>query len=1117
MSETPSTAIGRPARLRFGAGALATEKLLLEEISSHLERLGPEVLERPIRLVVPSGSLRAHLLARLVEARGRAVAGLQCTTLFGLAMAIVERCDGPPNLHDELSLLFARRYAQDEPTLQRALAHLRDGFHAVDGTVRDLREAGLDPAHVEAFEEALAVDGKESDASPAEIERAQALVRVTGRTLTALGRLDVLSTSGLLQRATELVRDLSDEVLPTSWLAVYGFSDAIGVATDLLMALLQRHGGVVFVDRPPDPAAPEQPDAGNVFSARFTERISDVARADEAVARSDPARLSIFQAVGGEAEAREVAARIRELIDRSVRPERIAIVARHLDAHRTALRTHLRRLAVPFSSVGAPGPPGPDGRKAQALLHLLERRGAAPVERWLDARAEPFPQINDFDLHLALSAVGAGRLEEIPGRPLEDVAYKGRYALPVRRGFAGADEEVYAHRRQVPLSALKSATDAAQRLCDHFAVWRKEVGLGRHAARLRELLRRDLAWSPSSDLGRQVAAILDELSRGVRLELEVTFDEFVDLIRSPLERVCETRFGGRGAGIRILDVIEARGLTFEHLFVIGLNRGVFPRVVNEDPLLPDALRAVLSRRGFGVLQDLPQKLAGYDEERYLFSQLLSAAAEVTLSWQDVDEDNHQQTASPLVERLRWAPLERLSAWREPPTARHLYSAATAQIERPGWRHRPVHEAAVLAGIHGDRAHFGKIMAVACESTGAGDAPPRLPRGLHTARLRVLDEIDPERGRVRGERTRARLGPYYGFIGPIAAEGDPRGRDRLFVTTLEAVSACSWRAFLERILRLQPIPDPLEALPAVEPLFIGNLVHRVLERIVKGQLRTPAETLDQARERTSRVLWPDEGELARMLDEEATTLVLKEGFAFPGFARLMAEVVGPYLTTAREVEWHETLALSSSATELFGSVEVAGPSGEPREIWLKADRVDGGAELTLTDYKTGRPISDKKTEATRRKRFLDSVRAGQNLQAVAYALAGGEPADVGRYIYLRPEIGIELQHRTAEVAAGDEDFAEAFRTAVRAGLAAWDQGTFLPRLIEPAGDREFRFCASCRVAEACLRGDSGSRGRLREWIDSRAASPTVDPHERALLGVWRLREERTEDEPKRFSR
>ncbi len=1112
---TTSTPLGRPARLRFGAGARATEDLLLTELAEQLERLGPGILERPIRLIVPSASLRIHLLARMVQSRGQALAGVHCTTLFGLAMGLVERFDGPPNLHDELGILFARRYAQDAPALKRALAHLKDGFRAVDTSVRDLREAGVEAAHVDALEEALATDGRQSGASAAEVDRARALVRIAGRTSSALDELGILTTPSLLRRATEIVAD-SGSALPTGWLAVYGFSDAIGVATDLVNALLDRYGGTIFIDRSPDPADPAQPDAGNVFARRFTERVSDVARPEGAEAAGPPARLELFRAVGGEAEAREVAARTRALIDGGQKPEGIAIVARRLEAHRTALRTHLRRLGIPFSTVGAPGPPGPAGRQVRALLHLLERRGAAPVERWLEARAEPFPRIHDSDLHLALAALGAGRVEEISARPMRGAARDGRVALPVRRGFSSGGGDVYAHRRKVPLASLEAAAAAAEKLCRRFDEWREVVGLGRHATLFRRLLHEDLGWGPAGELGRKLGAILDELARGVSAELEVNFEEFSDLLRAPLERVGETRFGGDGAGVRVLDVIEARGLTFDHLFLLGCNRGVFPRVVNEDPLLPDSLRSVLSRQGFGVLQDLPQKLGGYDEERYLFSQLLSAAPAVTLSWQDVDDDNHQLTASPLVERLRWAPADGASGWRQPPTARHLYSVATAESDEPGWRHRPPHEAAVLAGIFGNRAHFGRILSVALDPTLAGRGAPRAPRGLHTARLRILDEIDPERGKARGERTRARLGPYYGFVGP-AVEGDPRLRERLFITTLESVSACAWRAFLERLLRLQPIPDPLEALPAVEPLFIGGLVHSVLERIVSDQLADPATSLDQARQRTSRILWPPPPELARLLDEEASALVLREGFAFPGFARLMAEVVGPYLETAREVEWHDTLGIPATAAELGASVEIEDSAGRRREISFKADRVDGGAGLTLTDYKTGRPISDKKKEETRRKKFLDNVRSGQHLQAVAYALAGGQPEDSGRYVFLRPDLGVESECRVARVEGGDQEFAAAFRTAVTAALSAWDRGTLFPRLIEPTGDEEFRFCESCRVAEACLRGDSGSRGRLRDWIDARAETAGAEPQERALLGVWDLRDPSTDDEPRGFSR
>ena len=43
----------------------------------------------------------------------------------------------------------------------------------------------------------------------------------------------------------------------------------------------------------------------------------------------------------------------------------------------------------------------------------------------------------------------------------------------------------------------------------------------------------------------------------------------------------------------MLGVMEARGRTFQNLYVLGMNRGVFPRSIVEDPLFSDSLRARL--------------------------------------------------------------------------------------------------------------------------------------------------------------------------------------------------------------------------------------------------------------------------------------------------------------------------------------------------------------------------------------------------------------------------------------------------------------------------------------------------------------------------------------------
>jgi hypothetical protein len=64
------------------------------------------------------------------------------------------------------------------------------------------------------------------------------------------------------------------------------------------------------------------------------------------------------------------------------------------------------------------------------------------------------------------------------------------------------------------------------------------------------------------------------------------------------------------------------------------------------------------------------------------------------------------------------------------------------------------------------------------------------------------------------------------------------------------------------------------------------------------------------------------------------------------------------------------------------------------------------------------------------------------------------------------------------------------------LAAWDAGALFPRLVDPAGRNEPSRCKLCRVAEACLRGDSGARSRLLELAEQAPAG---------FSGVWRLPE------------
>ena len=77
--------------------------------------------------------------------------------------------------------------------------------------------------------------------------------------------------------------------------------------------------------------------------------------------------------------------------------------------------------------------------------------------------------------------------------------------------------------------------------------------------------------------------------------------------------------GGIWAGT----VLQFRGRTFKHLFVVAMQDDVFPQRRIEDPLIPDSDRARLGVREIGD---------GADEERLLFQLLLDSAENVRFSY-----------------------------------------------------------------------------------------------------------------------------------------------------------------------------------------------------------------------------------------------------------------------------------------------------------------------------------------------------------------------------------------------------------------------------------------------------------------------------------------------------
>jgi hypothetical protein len=561
------------------------------------------------------------------------------------------------------------------------------------------------------------------------------------------------------------------------------------------------------------------------------------------------------------------------------------------------------------------------------------------------------------------------------------------------------------------------------------------------------------------------------------------------LLDRELREVGVDALGGAGGGVRVLSVVEARAHSFDHLFVLGLNRDLFPRRVSEDPLLPDALRRALA----AVLPDVPVKARGFDEERYLFAQLVSAAPRVALSWQALSDDGKEKTPSPLVEGLVQA------AGGEVALAPSVFASPDA-VANPGAvaAPRPAFEHAIRAGLHGTPAEFGSAFALALDEA-RRELPDGRARGdaseLARVRLAIGDEMDasPRRGE---------LGPWLGFVGPLGGDADPRHAP-LFVTALEGLARCPWQGFLERILRIEAVPDALEELPSASPLLVGNLLHRTLERIVQDALgETPRELADLVGAVGRDVPWPARERLDAILHEEARGVLRAGGIALPGFERLLVAAVESRVERVRRLEWGPGGVLHGVlASEVRGEVEVRDARGRPRRVRFRADRADAG--LRLTDYKGGKDPSDgQKTEASRRKKLLDGVAAGTWLQAAAYAFADAGVAG-GRYFFAKPE----LPEDAAElgVAHDDPEVRDAFAGSVAALLGAFDHGSFVPRLVTPDGGKEPQTCDWCAVSQACVRGDSATRRRLLRFVE-RARSgkrEELSDAERALVAVFDL--------------
>jgi ATP-dependent helicase/DNAse subunit B len=684
-----------------------------------------------------------------------------------------------------------------------------------------------------------------------------------------------------------------------------------------------------------------------------------------------PAGLSVIAAANMDSEVAAVARRVKRLLVGGAPGGRIAVLARSLDAYDATIRRVFADHDIPLA------PAAEALTETPIVRFALDVASLAPELAWHDVlrviRSSYFRAgaLGDFDERTVAAAetlIREGNVQA--GAKAYADAAERLAARADRDSAAGAeadepDDDLLPAR---PPSAKPTADEFRQAgamlglLFDLSARAADPAGLGEAVSTLQlagvacelgqpELIARDL---------RALATLGDHLARlGDK-------PPPADHVRSALSAVaCPA---GRGESlVDVLDVLDARAIRYDHVFVLGVSERMFPRQHSESSLVGEADRTAWRRRG--VVLDSRSDLSA--REMLLFYLAITRADRtLTLSYLEADANGAAGSASSFLLALGAAVggLDRVPTERIPPGP-HIPAAQDLASRRDAL-------CAGLAGLFGSELPPAPA-ALAWSATTATAALRRAAMGIWAGHQRwKAGECTQFDGRITDAALLDELARHY-TSRPIFSAG-----------RLNAFGQCPWQYFATYILKLAPQIEPERRL---EPAARGTFCHDVLFRLMRslaGKANSPVRLADVPPDKL-------EAELDAAIDAEARFIESRRP-PYPVLWQIqrdqMRRDLRAYLQAAAAPA---ALATRALRFELSFGVELeadqphdASSTPEPVTVATSAgeillcgrlDRVDSVAfddveGLLIVDYKTGRLPSEK------------DVLEGRNLQMPLYAAA-----------------------------------------------------------------------------------------------------------------------------------
>ena len=399
--------------------------------------------------------------------------------------------------------------------------------------------------------------------------------------------------------------------------------------------------------------------------------------------------------------------------------------------------------------------------------------------------------------------------------------------------------------------------------------------------------------------------------------------------------------------ILVANLLDARGLSFRAVAVMGFGEGSFPQPVREDPFLRDADRAIL-RQQFQFALD-PSTLTA--EREFFYETLTRSREQLLLTRPRLADTGAEWVASPF-----WQTISQLTG-QSPQREEETLDAAASW---PEWLNRLAQQPAppqseALAWLQTHR--------------------PDLATGWHIATQLLTARLNAAASAWDGDLT---------SLSTTFAQ--TYGRDHTWsLSRLEQVQTCGHFFFTSHLLKLEPRQEPALGLDVRQ---LGSLYHALLEQVYKDPSRLPTGPSALATFVTG---------LAQPILAEAPR---RYGFREAAWwshsqNRIIADVVASVVALSAASPDFTPVALEARFGLPDNPLVIPAPDGSEDQLLLRGvvDRVDRNqaGEIRVIDYKLGGPASFTSKELER----------GRKLQLPLYALAmqealGHGPAVDGFY-------------------------------------------------------------------------------------------------------------------------